>query len=198
MFKKALFIFISLALVSCSIFQSSPEKEKEKEVQKKPTKPKAPNLSTRAGKAQYILARPSKFKLANYHLSGVKDQATALKNMQYTSRGQAAKRSAYSTAPGGYCYLQNNMLNGLITLGKRGYSVAISELAGGGHSRTSRHYLGVAYDVTHINGVKVSWSNPYYRDYMRIARQLGATEVLGPGDRGHSGHLHIAWPRTDR
>ncbi len=147
--------------------------------------------------AKAILAAPEKYKLANYHLSGVSDNATALKNVQATAAGYAAKRSSYARAPGGYCYLQENMLRGMIKLAKQGYTIAISEIAGGGHSSTSRHYLGVAYDVTHINGVKVSWNNPYFRAYMAKARALGATEVLGPGDRNHSGHLHIAWPRTD-
>lgn len=156
------------------------------------------NVPPRMAMAQDILANPQKYKLANYHLSGVKDRATALQNMQDAAAGRMSARSSYSVAPGGYCYLQEVMLKGMITLANQGYTIAISEIAGGGHSRTSRHYLGVAYDVTHINGIKVSYSNPYYREYMAKARALGATEVLGPGDRNHSGHLHIAWPRTDR
>ena len=28
-----------------------------------------------------------------------------------------------------------------------------------------------------------------------VARAKGATEVLGPGYKGHSGHVHMAWPR---
>ena len=155
------------------------------------------HLKDRVSMAKFILSQPDKFKLANYHLSGVSDNATALKNMQDTANGSRAVRSSYAKAPGGSCYLQENMLKGMISLANQGYSISISEVVGGGHSRISRHYLGVAYDVTHINGVKVSWTNPYFREYMAKARALGATEVLGPGDKAHSGHLHIAWPRTD-
>lgn len=147
--------------------------------------------------ASRILAMPETFKLADYHLSGVKDSATALKNMKATAAGRMARCSAYAKAPGGASYLQMNMLQGMLALAQHGYRISVSELMGGGHSRRSRHYLGVAYDVTHINGVKVSWNNPHYKRYMALARELGATEVLGPGDRAHSGHLHIAWPRPE-
>lgn len=155
------------------------------------------NLPPRVAMAQQILDRPESFKFNNFHISGVRDSATALRNMQDAAAGRASRRSSYAKAPGGYCYLQENMLRGMITLANQGYRIGVTEIAGGGHSRRSRHYLGVAYDVNYINGVKVSYSNPYYREYMKRARALGATEVLGPGDKNHSGHLHIAWPRTD-
>ncbi len=145
--------------------------------------------------AKEIIRRSDKFTFANYHISGVRDNATAIQNIQAAAAGYAAKRSAYGRSPGGYVRLKTNMLQGMIRLANMGYSIRVSEIVGGEHSSRSRHYLGVAYDVTHINGVKVSWNNPYYRAYMKQARALGATEVLGPGDRGHSGHLHIAWPR---
>jgi len=154
-----------------------------------------PPSSTSKELAKRVLAQPNKFKLANYHLSGKRDNATALKNMQATAAGYSARRSYYGKSPGGYCKLQPNMLRGMLKLADMGYSISISEIAGGSHSSNSRHYQGVAYDVTYINGIKVGWNNPYYRAYMKRARALGATEVLGPGDRGHSGHLHIAWPR---
>ncbi len=145
--------------------------------------------------AKEVLSRPNQFTFANYHSSGNKDNATAIQNIQAAAAGHASKRSSYGRSPGGYTYLKEEMLVGMLKLSDMGYSIRISEFAGGEHSSRSRHYLGVAYDLTHINGVKVSWNNPYYREYMKKARALGATEVLGPGDRNHSGHLHIAWPR---
>lgn len=186
MIKYSLLFLFSLFLLGCGL-DSTPSVKKISR-----------NVPPRVAMAQDILGNPQKYKLANYHLSGVRDSATALQNMQDAASGRMSARSSYSVAPGGYCYLQEDMLKGMISLANQGYTIAISEVAGGGHSRTSRHYLGVAYDVTHINGIKVSYSNPYYRAYMAKARALGATEVLGPGDRNHSGHLHIAWPRTDR
>lgn len=172
-------IVASVLLLGCTIAESEQKTQRG---------------SSRSGLANEIL-RSGKFTFENYHLSGVRDSATALQNMRATAAGKAAKRSSYGKSPGGYCYLQTNMLRGMLALARQGYSIKVSELAGGSHSSRSRHYQGVAYDVTYINGVKVGWNNPYYRAYMRKARALGATEVLGPGDRGHSGHLHISWPR---
>jgi len=76
--------------------------------------------------------------------------------------------------------------------------IRVTEFAGGSHSSRSRHYLGVAVDIDYINGVKVGYGNPYYKRYMQRARELGATEVLGPGDRNHSSHIHVAWPREGK
>lgn len=185
MYKYSLLILLSFFILGCG---SSTDQTKKKPPIKR-------YANARIAMANEILSRPDVYKLANYHLSGVSDNATALKNMQGAASGSTSARSRYAKAPGGYCYLQENMLQGMIALAKQGYRISISEIVGGGHSATSRHYLGVAYDVTHINGIKVSWNNPYYRAYMSKARALGATEVLGPGDRNHSGHLHIAWPR---
>ena len=71
----------------------------------------------------------------------------------------------------------------------------LGEIAGGSHSKNSRHYAGVALDVNVINGKRVSRLHADYQRFMKMARDLGATEVLGPGDKGHDGHVHIAWPR---
>ncbi len=145
--------------------------------------------------AKRILQMPNQIQLMSRHVSGRRDNATAYKNMVSTAGGWSAARSSYAKAPGGYVKLQPAMLYGMIALANQGYSYQVSELAGGGHSRNSRHYDGVAVDICYINGVKVNYRNPYYRSLMRAARKLGATEVYGPGDRGHSGHVHIAWPR---
>jgi hypothetical protein len=45
-----------------------------------------------------------------------------------------------------------------------------------------------------INGKPVNSGNPHVRDFMKKCRDLGATQVLGPGDAGHSTHVHAAWP----
>lgn len=193
MLTRYLCVLLSFFLLGCGSSQPSKQSKKKKAAVKKVAKKKV-SLTSKQRLAKKILANPSRFKLANYHISGVKDSATALRNMRDTAAGRSARRSRYGKAPGGSCSLKNNMLRGMIALSKE-YRVSISEIAGGSHSRKSRHYQGVSYDVTHINGRKVSWNNPYYRAYMRKARKLGATEVLGPGNKGHSGHLHIAWPR---
>ncbi len=90
--------------------------------------------------------------------------------------------------------LDTRMLDGMLRLANT-YDIEVTSIAGGSHSSTSRHYAGVAFDVDEINGVHVTSSNPYYRALMQKCRDLGATEVLGPGDSGHDTHVHCAWPR---
>jgi zinc D-Ala-D-Ala carboxypeptidase len=126
------------------------------------------------------------------HDSGVVDNATANQNIRDTAAGKAALRSSYGTAPGGSVYLSINMLSGLNRI-IQSYTVDISEFAGGSHSATSYHYKGTAVDIARINGSGVSSSNPYYRGLMQLCRDLGAVEVLGPGDANHDTHVHCAW-----
>ena len=90
--------------------------------------------------------------------------------------------------------LNERMLAGMLKLAES-YTFRVTSIAGGSHSKTSRHYAGVAFDVDQIEGNRVSAANPHYRAFMQRARDLGATEVLGPGSKGHDTHLHCAWPR---
>jgi hypothetical protein len=122
------------------------------------------------------------------------DGADTRSNMRDTADSKAAKRSNYDNAPGGSVYLDTRLLNSMLRLADT-YSFRVTSIAGGSHSVNSRHYVGVAMDIDEINGVHVSSSNPHYRAFMQQCRDLGATEVLGPGDSGHSTHVHCAWPR---
>ncbi len=133
--------------------------------------------------------------LADAHLSGRHDQATSLHNIEQATDGGSSHRSSYQRAPGGRVLLDTRMLRALERLADAGYTMHVTELAGGSHSSHSRHYAGIAFDVDRINGMKVNWKNPYCRAFMKKCRRMGATEVLGPGDPGHSGHVHVAWPR---
>jgi hypothetical protein len=132
--------------------------------------------------------------LATTHVSGEVDQASARQNILDTAAGKPARRSAYGTAPGGTVELDARLLKGLLTLA-RSYTFSVTEIAGGSHTRNLRHYAGIAVDVGTINGQAVSKTHPTFREFMSAARKLGATEVLGPGDRGHDHHVHVAWPR---
>ncbi len=143
--------------------------------------------------AQRILAN-AKIALATAHASGVDDQATVRQNIVDTAAGGRARRSSYGTAPGGTVALDPRLLRSLLTLADE-YSFSISELVGGSHNANSRHYVGVAADISVINGRHVGASNPDFKTFMRRCRDLGATEVLGPGDPGHGTHVHAAWPR---
>lgn len=127
-------------------------------------------------------------------VSGRNDGADARSNIVDTSLGRQAKRSSYETAPGGRVSLSFALLEGLKELSEE-FSFRVTSLAGGSHSKISRHYLGVGLDVDTIDGRRVDKDHPRFREFMNKARTLGATEVLGPGARGHDRHLHIAWPR---
>ena len=141
----------------------------------------------------HSLLRNPRVGLANFHVSGRRDQATALDNMQQAERGTRSLRSSYQRAPGGSVYLDIQMLWGMHYLTKAGWSYRVTELAGGSHSKKSSHYRGVAFDVDYINGVKVGRGNPHLRGFMWKCRQLGAREVKGPGTPGHSSHVHVEW-----
>lgn len=151
--------------------------------------------SANAALAKEVLNHP-KITLMRKQVSGRVDRASSHHNILSVARGYSARRSSYGRAPGGSTKLRRKMLKTMLYLAdSKGYSYSVSSIAGGSHSRTSRHYAGIAFDVDKINGIKVGYSNPYYRGFMRVGRAKGATEVLGPGDRAHSSHIHIAWPR---
>lgn len=143
--------------------------------------------------AARILAN-NRISLATTHVSGVSDDANARENMRDTSEGRPASRSSYGNAPGGTVLLNLRLLRGIQTLLDE-YTLSVSELAGGSHSPNSRHYAEVAVDLTVINGRHVSANHPDVPRIKARCRELGATEVLGPGDAGHSDHVHAAWPR---
>ena len=128
-------------------------------------------------------------------VSGRYDGASAFDNINQAAAGYAAKRSSYGTAPGGYVWLDWRMLRGLRDLAERGYTFRVTALAGASHNSNSHHYAGLAFDIDKINGQKVGYGNPYWRNFLKRCRDLGATETLGPGDPGHSTHIHVAWPR---
>lgn len=127
--------------------------------------------------------------------SRVQDGADAFSNIKDTAAGGKAKRSAYETAPGGTVDLSETMLKALLTLRKvHGFTFKVSCIAGGSHSSRSWHYEGTALDFIALNGQWVDES-PHVAKFMRLCRELGAKEVLGPGDNGHSTHIHAAWTK---
>lgn len=127
--------------------------------------------------------------------SSSSDGADARSNMRDTANGLEARLSDYGNAPGGSVYLDTRLLNGMLRIADN-YSFRINSIAGGSHSANSRHYVGIGMDIGEINGLPVNSSNPHYRAFMQQCRNLGATEVLGPGDDDHSTHIHCAWPRS--
>ena len=154
-----------------------------------------PGGGSRIQLATQILMLPNVGLLQNSPTnSSSTDGADASSNIHDTAAGNPAKRSAYGNAPGGSVYLDSRLLSGILSLANS-YSFKISSIAGGSHSSNSRHYAGIACDVYEINGNHVSKTNPFFRAFMQTCKNLGATEVLGPGSQGHDTHVHFAWPR---
>ena len=132
--------------------------------------------------------------LAVAHISNVNDDATVLQNIVDTADGRPVRLSKYDNAPGGTVTLLAPILNLILVIGKT-YTYSITEIAGGSHSTGSRHYVGVAIDIGQLSGSIVSATNPDVKKVMQLCRDLGCTEVLGPGDPGHASHVHAALPR---
>ncbi|MEU0805573.1 hypothetical protein [Streptomyces sp. NPDC005970] len=135
--------------------------------------------------------------LATTHDSGVRDKANAKQNIVDTAAGRKAKRSNYGTAPGRSVTLNKTMLSAMLKLNTaKRFTFKVTEVAGGSHSRGSKHYAGRAFDVGTVNGKRVSTSGAGYNNakkFMRACRSYGAVLVLGPGDAGHSTHVHCQW-----
>ena len=144
--------------------------------------------------AEWVLKSP-KITLLRRQVSGRYDGASSWDNVSAAARGYRAKRSWYGNAPGGSTQLDPRMLRAMVTLAHEGFRFEVTSIAGGSHSRNSRHYAGLAFDVGTINGQKVRYGSPDWRAFLRRCRALGATETFGPGDRGHWSHVHVAWPR---
>lgn len=147
----------------------------------------------RSALAIQILVHPN-ITLGDAHLSGVKDAATARDNAFSSVFLMQAQRSCYENAPCGDTGISAALMESMLELA-RTYRFHVVEIAGGSHSKGSRHYAGVAMDVTTINGEAVSAKNKFVIGFMMKCKALGATEVLGPGNPKHDGHVHAAWPR---
>lgn len=145
--------------------------------------------------AKAILEHPG-IVLATTHPSKKVDNANAYQNIVDTAGGKAAKRSSYGNAPGGEVWLDVSLLMGILTLAET-YSFGVTEICGGEHSPNSRHYAGVGFDVNEINDKHVGSAHPDQKAFRKLCAKLGATEVLGPGDKLHSTHIHAAWPRPE-
>ncbi|MDI3403428.1 peptidoglycan-binding domain-containing protein [Streptomyces cavernicola] len=148
----------------------------------------------RAALAEKILGTGG-ITLATVHPGGTHAGSTARQNIVDTAAGKGALTSPWSDRPNQRVALDTRMLDGLLKLRSQyGHRVSVSEIVGGDHSSNSRHYAGLSFDVNYIDGRHVGEGAPH-RDLMAACRKLGATEVLGPGDAGHSRHVHCGWPR---
>jgi len=158
---------------------------------------KAPATGAQATAQEILeLAKSGRINLRKDQVSGVKDTASAYDSIAQVAAGKNADTSKYGHAKGKQVELSPKMLEGMKALAEK-YQFNVSSIAGGKHGKNSRHYAGSAFDVNSINGQKVDKNHPDLKAFMRDAKKLGATEVIGPGSKGHSGHVHVGFPRGD-
>ena len=123
------------------------------------------------------------------------DMANADDNIHDAAAGNPVHTSEYGHAGGRTVNLDPALLRMLNQLALE-FHLGISEIAGGRHGEaSSRHYIGVAVDINSIDGQPVSISNPSVQRLMQRARELGATEIIGPPKKNHKTHVHLGMPR---
>ncbi|WP_326770892.1 GH25 family lysozyme (plasmid) [Streptomyces sp. NBC_01591] len=142
--------------------------------------------------AKQLLGTPG-ITFARQHSETRHSASTAHANIADMAAGRGALTSPGSHVGSKRVQLDPRMLQGLLTLHDRyGYRMNVSEFVGGVHSKTSRHYRGLSFDVNVINGKHVGSGAPH-RSLMTVCSQLGATEIIGPPSAGHKTHVHCAW-----
>ncbi|MET8563755.1 hypothetical protein ABZV75_25450 [Streptomyces flaveolus] len=179
---------IALAAGPAATAEPSPGKQGQAARHHTPAKP----ASQSARLARSILNTKG-ITYAKAHMGRTDKASLPRQNLVDVSNGGLARTSPWGHKKGARVALDTRMLNGVLKLNtQHHYKFEISELVGGEHSRTSKHYAGRAVDVTWINGRHVG-KKADHRGFMNACRKLGATLVLGPGDKGHSTHVHCQW-----
>lgn len=72
--------------------------------------------------------------------------------------------------------------------------VQVTATTNGKHVKNSYHYSGQAVDFVPAGGMGSMTKADVRR--MFEARKLDIVELLGPGDKGHSDHFHVAWTKS--
>jgi hypothetical protein len=129
-----------------------------------------------------------------YPLDESRNYASPLQNVMDIASGKKASRSNYGNAPGGETDIDIRVLRALLALAEKYGEVEVTSIAGNSHSKRSPHYSGRAVDIRHLGGKMVNRRNVNMKQFREYAiRELGALVVLGPGDPGHAGHIHISF-----
>ncbi|WP_234544635.1 hypothetical protein [Streptomyces shenzhenensis] len=130
---------------------------------------------------------------AGAHLKGSDKASLPRQNLVDTANGGMARTSPWGHRQGARVALDKRMPNGVLKLNTQyHFKFEVSEFVGGSHSSRSMHYQGRAVDVTWINGRHVG-KRSAHRVFMNACRKLGASLVLGPGDKDHDTHVHCQW-----
>ncbi|MFF5924368.1 hypothetical protein ACFY8C_39775 [Streptomyces flavochromogenes] len=153
----------------------------------------APKVASEPTRLARAILNTKGITYAKAHVGGTDKASLPRQNLVDVSNEHRAKTSPWGHKKGARVALDKRMLNGILKLNtKYHYKIEISELVGGRHSRTSKHYAGRAVDVAWINGRHVG-KRADHRGLMKACRSLGATLVLGPGDKDHDTHVHCQW-----
>lgn len=149
-----------------------------------------PATSNRAGLAKQILADGG---ITLLHFCGPAYASprqnladTANGGPAYTGGGDVGKKAVY---------LNTSMLTWMRDYGKSN-NYRVTAILGCDHSSTSKHYTGTAVDIDLANGQKINTTSAGRAMATRIrnsCKAAGARSTLGPGDAGHSGHVHCQW-----
>jgi hypothetical protein len=102
------------------------------------------------------------------------------------SLDQAANGQCSTTGLGGCVGLDKRLLEAILKVSAK-YPLTLTSFTTGCHSGCtpggiSNHYFGRAVDLGSLD-----------RSILAEFAKYGATELLGPGDPGHSDHLHVGW-----
>ncbi|XP_072023002.1 uncharacterized protein [Amphiura filiformis] len=130
-----------------------------------------------------------------FNSKGNNDGADATSNIADMCNGKKSKRSSYDCVisgvtvptPGGWVCIQAKVLDYLIALANDGHDILVNTITGACHSKTSKHYSGLAVDIQKES----SASN--YQAWMTKCTSMGGT-AYGPGDAGHANHVHCHFP----
>ncbi|HEX6290634.1 MAG TPA: hypothetical protein VFZ66_15700 [Herpetosiphonaceae bacterium] len=140
---------------------------------------------------------PGTIGLYQHHVSGNTDGgnpcSTAYCNMVSLRDRAVMWRSWWGHKGATATYANHTMIAAMeAMIWEHYHRYSVSAIAGGSHSTYSHHYNGDAFDVPEIAGTPVSYSDPHHNAFMQFCRNYGAQEVLGPGNAGHSNHVHCA------
>jgi hypothetical protein len=147
--------------------------------------------------AQKVLDHPSIILIdymVAYPLAADRSYASPLQNVMDIASGKKASRSSYGNAPGGTTDIDARVFLALLALADKYGEVEVTSIAGNSHAKNSPHYSGRAIDIRRLGGKMVNRRNVKMKAFREYAiRELGALVVLGPGDPGHDGHIHISF-----
>ncbi|WP_179228972.1 peptidoglycan-binding domain-containing protein [Parenemella sanctibonifatiensis] len=146
--------------------------------------------TSRAALAQDILNDSG---ITLYPLCGP-SYAQPLANIRDTANGKTPRTGGGDVGTR-YVTLNTSMLKFMRDYGK-GNSYRVTTILGCNHSTNSAHYQGRAVDIDFANGQKINTTSAGRAMASKVraaCRAAGARSTLGPGDAGHSGHVHCAW-----